>query len=126
MNNAIELTDEITDTCNSSKSSQFLRLVLYIALGAITWKGLILTYDQTVKMLTKAKYSYILSVIGKELEGKSFSLTTDMRDNKKHQYGDLTPPEMSMALWALSIQLEQCNGTLSDINSMSNNITVAR
>lgn len=122
--NTIECTEEME--VSRWYVPAWVKLALYVALGALTWKGLIITYEEAKKALIQAKYSYVSSVVGNELDGKSFSLTTDMRDNKKHQFGDLSPAQMSMALWAMTIQLEQCNGLLSDINSMSNNITVVK
>lgn len=104
----------------------WMKLALYIGLGAATYQGLLVTYDQAKKALIQAKYAYISGVIAEELDGKSFKTSTDLRDNKKHQFGDLSPAQMSMAIFALSNDLYQCQALLSDINSLSNNIQTVR
>lgn len=104
----------------------WLKLIAYTGLGALTWQGAMLTYEQAVKTLTQAKYAYISGVISDELDGKGFKLSPDLRKNDKAVYEDMHDGQLRMALWTLSIELQQCQGLLSDINSLSNNIQVVR
>lgn len=132
--NTIELTREVADTYDSkslgkrktlhSKIPAWFKTLIYIGLGALTYQGALITYEQTKKALIQAKYSYISGVIAEELDGKSFKLSTDIRDNKKHQFGDLTPAEMSMAIWALSGELSQCESLRSTVHDLTTGISV--
>lgn len=125
MEQVIELTNE-AESFKRRAIPAWLKVVLYTVLGAATYKGLIVTYDEARKALGKAKYSYISGVIADELDGKSFRLTPDLRDNKRHQFGDLTPAEMSMAIYTLSSELYQCESLRSEINSMTTGIETVR
>jgi hypothetical protein len=122
--NTIELTDEIEVKRWSVPA--WMKLALYISLGAATYQGLLVTYEQAKEAFIKAKYSYISSVISEELDGKSFKTSTDMRDNKKHQFGDMTGAQMSMAIWTLSNELSQCESLRATINEMTVGIQVVR
>lgn len=121
-------TMELTEEMEVKRWSvpAWAKVGLYIALGALTYKGLIITYDEVKKATIKAKYSYISGVIADELDGKSFRLSPDLRDNKRHQFGDLTPAEMSMAIYTLSIELYQCESLRSEINSLTTGIETIR
>lgn len=120
--NTMELTEEMEVRPRRAVPA-WLKLIAYTGLGALTWQGAMLTYEQAVKTLTQAKYAYISGVISDELDGKSFRLTPDLRDNKRHQFGDLTPAQMSMAIYTLSSELYQCESLRSEINSMTTGIT---
>lgn len=125
MEQVIELTNE-AESFKRRAIPAWLKVVAYTVLGAATYKGLIVTYEEARKALIKAKYSYISGVIADELDGKSFRLTPDLRDNKRHQFGDLTPAEMSMAIYTLSSELYQCESLRSKINSMTTGIETVR
>ena len=119
---AMELTEEMEVRPRRAVPA-WLKVVAYTVLGAATYKGLIVTYEEARKAVIQAKYAYISGVISDELDGKSFRLTPDLRDNKRHQFGDLTPAQMSMAIYTLSSELYQCESLRSEINSMTTGIT---
>lgn len=122
--NAIDLTEEME--LSRWKVPAWMKLCFYVALGALTWQGAKLTYAEVTKMITKAKYSYVSGVVADELDGKSFRLSPDLRDNKLHQYGDLTPPQMSMAIWTLSHELSQCESLRATVHDMTTGIEIVR
>lgn len=122
---AMELTEEMEVRPRRAVPA-WLKLIAYTGLGALTWQGAMLTYEQAVKTLTQAKYAYISGVISDELDGKGFKLSPDLRKNEKAVYEEMHDGQLRMALWTLSVELGQCESTLSAVNEISNNIQTVR
>lgn len=122
---AMELTEEM-EVRPRRAIPAWLKVVAYTVLGAATYKGLIVTYEEARKAVIQAKYAYISGVISDELDGKGFKLSPDLRKNEKAVYEEMHDGQLRMALWTLSVELGQCESTLSTINEISNNIQTVR
>lgn len=120
--NSIELTENME--VSKWRVPAWVKLGFYVALGALTWQGAKITWDELGKVWTKVKYGYVSDIVASELDGKSFRLDPDMRNNKRIAISDMNPAQLTMALWTLDRELSDCQSTISTVNGLTTGIDV--
>ena len=120
--NAIELTEEMTD--RKWQVPAWLRVIFYMAMGYMAVKGSIFTGYQVYQAYLRVKYWYVSDVVATELDGKSFRLDPDMRNNKRVAISDMNQAQLTMALWTLDRELSESRSAMSTVNGLTTGIDV--